>query len=77
MRRMQEALRRMTNAEISKFIDSYIRREDYRKILKDRMCNGYTYDQIAEIHGFSVKQIKNIVSKNENDLYKIMETKLH
>ena len=72
----KKALYRLSNERISRLIDSYVRRSDYRHILKDRMINGLTYSQIANIYGFSEKQIKNIVYKNENALLKILDIKV-
>ena len=72
----RKALYRLSNERISRLIDSYVRRSDYRRILKDRMINGLTYSQIANIYGFSEKQIKNIVYKNENALLKILDIKV-
>jgi DNA-directed RNA polymerase specialized sigma24 family protein len=72
----RKALYRLSNERISRLIDNYVRRSDYRRILKDRMINGLTYSQIANIYGFSEKQIKNIVYKNENALLKILDIKV-
>jgi DNA-directed RNA polymerase specialized sigma24 family protein len=72
----RKALYRLSNEKISRLIDNYVRRSDYRRILKDRMINGLTYSQIANIYGFSEKQIKNIVYKNENALLKILDIKV-
>lgn len=72
----KKALYRLSNERISRLIDNYVRRSDYRRILKDRMINGLTYSQIANIYGFSEKQIKNIVYKNENALLKILDIKV-
>jgi DNA-directed RNA polymerase specialized sigma24 family protein len=72
----RKALYRLSNERISRLIDNYVRRSDYRRILKDRMINGLTYNQIANIYGFSEKQVKNIVYKNENALLKILDIKV-
>lgn len=72
----RKALYRLSNEKISRLIDNYVKRSDYRRILKDRMINGLTYSQIANIYGFSEKQIKNIVYKNENALLKILDIKV-
>jgi hypothetical protein len=72
-----DKLKYLSNAEITNLIENYIRRKDYRQIMKDRITNGYTYDQLSARYGFSAKQVKNIVKNCENDLCKIIEKKLH
>lgn len=41
-----------------------------RMILRDRLCDGYTYEHLAEIYGLSVRQVKNIVYKGEDILFR-------
>ena len=52
-----------TNSQISSLIDEHIHHARNRQILKDRLIDGMTYEQIAEKHDMSVRQTKNIVYK--------------
>lgn len=58
-----------TNTQISDLIDEYIHSERDRKILKRRLVDGICYEPLAEEFNLSVKQIKNIVYKNESALF--------
>ena len=44
--------------------------ERNRKILKRSLLDGITYEQIAEEFDMSVRQIKNIVYKSQEQLFK-------
>lgn len=59
-----------SNSEIRQAIDEWIHSERDRRIMVDRLINGYTYEKLAEIHDLSVRQIKNIVYKEEDKLFK-------
>ena len=68
----------VTNEDIQKAIDSWIHSERDRLILKLRLIDGYTYMQISDYlyeHKIilSDRQIKNIVSKTEQKLFKHMK----
>lgn len=41
-----------------------------RMLLKDRLCDGRTYEQLAEDYCLSVRQVKNIVYKCQDILFK-------
>lgn len=62
-----------SNSEISKIIDEYIHSERDRKILKRRFIDGVYYEPLAEEFDLSVKQIKNIIYKNESKLFKHLD----
>lgn len=47
--------------------------ERNRKILKRRLIDGITYERLAEEFDLSTQQIKNIVYKCENTLFKKMK----
>lgn len=66
----------VTNEEIEKAIDSWIHSERDRIILKKRLIDGYTFQQISD-HLYiehrielSMRQIKNIVPKLEQKLFR-------
>lgn len=58
------------NSDIANAIDEYIHSERDRKILKRRLIDGICYEPLADEMGMSVRQIKNIVSKAEAQLFK-------
>lgn len=59
-----------TNTQIAKVIDEYIHNERNRKILKRRYIDGICLEPLAEEFDLSVKQIKNIIYKNEDVIIK-------
>ena len=60
-------------SEVESLIDEWIiGRNAYRNrlILKRRLCDGITYERLAEEFDLSVRQTKNIVYKCEDVLFK-------
>ena len=62
-----------TTTEITSLIREYVHNERNREILKRRLIDGRTYEQLAEEFDLSPRQVKNIVYKEE----KILFSKLH
>ena len=62
-----------TTTEITALIREYVHNERNREILKRRLIDGRTYEQLAEEFDLSPRQVKNIVYKTE----KILFSKLH
>lgn len=60
----------ISNSEISHLIDEWIHSERDRRILKRRLIDGICYEPLADEMGMSVRQVKNIVSKSEERLFK-------
>ena len=60
----------ISNSELSTLIDEWISSERDRKILKRRLIDGVCYEPLAEEFGLSARQIKNIVYKSEEKLFK-------
>lgn len=61
-----------SRSEIDKLIDEWIigrNAERDRKILKRRLIDGITYDCLAEEFDLSVRQVKNIVYRREDELF--------
>ena len=52
-----------TNSQISSLIYEHIHHALHRKMLKDRLIDGMTYERLAEIYDLSTQQVKNIVYK--------------
>ena len=59
-----------SRSEVSNAIDEWIFKERDRNILKRRLLDQVTYDKLAEEFDMSVRQIKNIVYKSEDKLFK-------
>ena len=57
-------------SEINHLICEWVRSERDRKILERRLIDGITYDRLAEEFDMSVRQIKYIVYKQENRIFK-------
>ena len=62
-----------SNSEITNIIDEYIHSERDRKILKRRYIDGICLEPLAEEFDLSVSQIKNIIYKHENTIFKYMK----
>jgi len=60
----------LSNKQISDLIDSWIRGERNRMILKRRLIDGICYEPLAEEFDLSVPQVKNIVYKEQDKLFK-------
>ena len=61
-----------TNSQISSVIDEHIHHAINRQMLKDRLIDGMTYEQIAEKHDMSVRQTKNIIYKSTDKILKYL-----
>ena len=58
------------NSEMSDLIDEYIHNERNRAILKRRLIDGCCFEPLAEEFDLSVRQIKTIVYKSQEHLFK-------
>ena len=61
-----------TNSQISSLIDEHIHHALHRQMLKDRLIDGMTYEQIAEKHDITSRQTKNIIYKSMDRLIKYL-----
>ena len=59
-----------TNSQISQIIDDYIHSERDRAILKRRLIDGICYEPLAEEFDMSVAQIKRIIYKTEQKIFR-------
>lgn len=55
---------------IESAIEEWILNEKYRTIMKRRLIDGITYERLAEEFDMSVSQIKRIVYKSEEKVFK-------
>ena len=60
----------MSRTEIEFLIDEWIHKERDRQILKRRLLDGIRYEPLAEEFDLSVRQVKNIVYKAEDKLFR-------
>ena len=60
----------LSRSQIEYLIDEWVLNERDRKILKRRFLDGICFEPLAEEFDMSVRQIKNIVYKAENKLFK-------
>ena len=59
----------LSNIELSLLIDTWVRGERDRAILKRRLIDRVCYEPLAEEFDLSVRQIKKIVYKGEERLF--------
>jgi len=62
-----------SNQEISEAIDTWIRGERDREILKRRLIDCICYEPLAEEFNLSVPQIKSIVYKTQSRLFEKLQ----
>ena len=62
-----------TNSQIASVIDEIVHNKRDREILKARFIDGMCYEPLAEMFCMSVRQVKNIVYKQEKRLFKHIE----
>ena len=60
----------ISRSELNALIDEWIFNERDRKILKRRLLDGICYEPLAEEFDLSVRQVKNIVYRSEDKLFK-------
>lgn len=59
----------LPRSKLEHLINEWIFNEKYRAILKRRLLDGVTYDKLAEEFEMSVRQMKTIVYKAEDQLF--------
>ena len=59
-----------TNSQIKELIAEHIHSLRDRQILLDRLVDGLTFEALAEKHSMSDRQIKTIVYKSEQILFR-------
>lgn len=65
----------MDNYEIAEAIDRYVRGERARKILKRRLLDEICYEPLAEEFDISVSQLKRILAKAQEQLFKHLNSR--
>lgn len=59
-----------SNSQIILLINDRIHDARNRQIMIDRFVHGLTFEKIAEEHDMSVRQIKNIVYRGQDKIFK-------
>ena len=59
-----------TNSQIRGLIAEWIHSERDRRLLERRLIDGVTFERLAEEFDMSVRQIKNIVYKAQEQLFR-------
>ena len=67
---MARELEDKSRTEIERDIDEWILNERNRRILKRRLLDGIIYEKLTEEFELSVRQVKDIVYKSKEKLYK-------
>ena len=65
-------MREYTNSEVDYLISEYIHSKRNREILHLRFIDGLTYEQISEAVDMSVRQVKNIIYKEQDKIFRHM-----
>lgn len=60
----------LTNSQLSELIDEWVHNERNRSILKRRLIDGVCFEPLAEEFDLSVRQVKNIVYKSQDRLFR-------
>lgn len=63
-------MRDYSRTEITEAIDEWILNQKHRDILKSRLIDGLTYDELAEKFVMSPRQLKRIVYKAQETLFR-------
>ena len=59
-----------TNSRILALIEEHIHSERDRKILKRRLVDGITFERLAEEFDMSDRQVKRLIYKGQEELFK-------
>lgn len=62
-----------TNSRIREIIGEHIHSERDRRILERRLIDGITFEKLAEEHEISVSQVKRIIWKNSEIIFRNLE----
>ena len=59
-----------SNTDMEKAINEYIHSERDRQILKSRLIDGLTYDELSDKYHLSARRVKTIVYRAQDGLFK-------
>ena len=58
------------NSDIGHVIDEVIHNKTVRDMLKDKLIDGLTYNELAAKYGYSLRQAQRIIYKNQEVVFK-------
>jgi predicted DNA-binding protein YlxM (UPF0122 family) len=58
-----------SNYRVSALIDEYIHSARDREILRDKLCDDLSYDELADKYGLSYDRIKDIVCEGREEVF--------
>lgn len=61
---MKHEIKNVTRSQLNTMIDEYVvgfKAERNRQLMKRRLCDGLTFEELAEEADMSVMQVKNII----------------
>lgn len=61
--------RSYSNYRVSALIDEYIHSARDREILRDKLCDDLSYDELADKYGLSYDRIKDIVREGREEVF--------
>lgn len=61
------------NSEIANVIDEWVHYEEHREMLKEKLINGVSFEEIAFNHNVSTSSAKKIVYSYESEIQKGLE----
>ena len=64
-----------TNSRIREIIGEHIHSERDRRILERRLIDGITFEKLAEENELSVSQVKRIIWKNSETVFRHLKKK--
>ena len=59
-----------TNSQIRELVAEYLHNSVDRKMVFDRLVNGYTFEKISEIYQLDVKTVRKRIHKGEDEIFK-------
>ena len=69
---IQRGIDNYTNSQMTTLIDEYIHSERDRAILKRRLIDGLTFDELADEFNLSQRRIKDIVYRQQEWLFEAL-----
>ena len=70
---MKHEIKNVTRSQLNTMIDEYVvgfKAERNRQLMKRRLCDGLTFEELAEEADMSVRQVKKIIYDNQEILVK-------
>lgn len=65
-------MKEYTNSQAERLIDEYVHSERDRAIMKRRLIDGICYEPLAEEFDLSVSQIKRIIYRQEEAIFRFL-----